>query len=81
MRNDLALQPSTPSPHLVSALTRALQQEAVSEARGLTVTRDAQGCVRLHGNVRPRSTSRPLESVCWASPGVTSVANLLHLEP
>jgi osmotically-inducible protein OsmY len=80
VRNNLVLRPTSPAPELKTALRAALLRCAEQEGRGITITRDANGGVRLQGEVHCPRESRVAEAVCWNAPGVTAVANHLHVQ-
>gem|GEM_PF-3904924 len=50
------------------------------EARGISVTTDAEGMVHLTGHVRSLTEGRQAEQAAWSSDGVSTVVNDLHVK-
>jgi osmotically-inducible protein OsmY len=79
--NEVRLRPASLDPALTSAIHVGLMQQADLASNHLDASMDAAGRVQLQGRVASWAARRRAERVCWATPGVTAVANHLEIAP
>lgn len=83
VRDDLRVAVATPMGDLEIAdhVRHALIEERNIEENRIEISTDPEGGVTLRGSVHSLVQKRLCEVLCWWVPGVTSVINLIAIEP
>jgi len=71
--NLIMIRPKASPRDIQQRIEQALERQAEVEARGITITVDDAGNVRLDGKVRAWHQREAIERAAWAAPGVTGV--------
>lgn len=79
--NLIVIRPGVPVAGTKTAILAAYSRHADLHGEDITVTTEADGLIILDGTVSSWSRRHAAEQVSWFAPGVTAIANHLHIQP